>query len=140
LIDAAVGSPERLIFEGPPIIAAPLSQDGEARQARATDGAPIDTRVILPNLSAAEQAQLDTLKDNARLALRSEAVSARERADQRLARKIADETGAPVHRVLDRLRHRHSGSLLPDHPLIFDDPGIGEVTVGRPDESARLHR
>lgn len=129
LIDAAVGSPEHLIFEGPPILMLPLIQDSEARLARATDGKPIDTRVVLPNLSAAEQAQLATLKGRARLSLHSESVTARERADQRLARKIADQTGAPVHRVLDRLRHRHNGSLLPDHPLIFDDPGIGEVTV-----------
>jgi len=129
LIDAAVGSPERLIFEGPPILMPPLAQDGEARQARVTNGAPIHTRVILPDLSTAEKAQLATLKENARSALRSEAVSVRERADQRLAKKIADRTGAPLSRVLDRLRHRHNGSLLPDHPLIFDDPAIGQVTV-----------
>ncbi len=129
LVDAAVGSPERLIFEGPPILTPPLAQDCEARLARASVGEPIDTRVVLRNLSVAERAQLATLKDNARLALRSEALSVRECADQRLARSIADRTGAPRDRVLDRLRHRHNGSLLPDHPLVFDDPAIGEVTV-----------
>jgi hypothetical protein len=129
LIDAAVGSPERLIFEGPPTVMPPLHQDTEARLARATDGKLIDTRLVLPNLSTAEQAQLATLKDNARLTLRSEAVSARERADQRLAKNIANRTGAPLDRVLDKLRHRHNGSLVPDHPLVFDDPAIGEVSV-----------
>lgn len=129
LVDAAVGSPERLIFEGPPNLMPPLTQDGEARQARATDGEAIDTRVVLPNLSAAEQAQLATLKDNARHALVREAASVRERADQRLAKNIANRTGAPLGPILEKLRYRHSGSLLPDHPLIFDDPSIGEVTV-----------
>ena len=62
----------------------PLFQANEARLAQATDGKLIDTRVVLPNLSAAEQAQLAALKNNARLSLRSEAVSSRERADQRL--------------------------------------------------------
>jgi hypothetical protein len=129
LIDTAVGSPERLIFEGAPIVMPPLLQDSVARLARATDGNHIDTRAVLPNLSTAEKAQLATLKDNARRVLRSEAASARERADQRLAKNIAHRTGAPLDRVLDRLRHRHNGSLLPDHPLVFDDPAIGEVTV-----------
>jgi hypothetical protein len=129
VIDAAVGSAERLIFEGPPVLIPPLAQDSEARQARATDGAPVDARVVLPNLSAAELAKLATLKNNARDAVRSQAAIMREYADQRLAKKIADKIGAPLSRVLEKLRHRHNGSLLPDHPLNFDDPSIGEVTA-----------
>jgi hypothetical protein len=41
VVDRMVGAPERLVFEGPPILLEPLAQDQDARRARAVDGAEV---------------------------------------------------------------------------------------------------
>jgi hypothetical protein len=45
LVDKMVYAPERLVFEGPPILIAPLAQDQAARQPRVFDGPPLERRV-----------------------------------------------------------------------------------------------
>jgi hypothetical protein len=39
IVDRSVGSPERLVFEGPPVLEPPLVQDGAAREPAWTPGA-----------------------------------------------------------------------------------------------------
>jgi hypothetical protein len=129
LIDASVGLPERLVFEGAPVVLSPLAQDKKARKARVSEGSVIDTKAVLPDLTKAEQARLDDIKSRKRHAVRDEALVSRETSDLRLAKKIAAKGGAPLGLVLDHIRERHKGILLPEHPLIFDDANIGEITV-----------
>ncbi len=38
IVDRMVGAPERLVFEGPPLLAPPLAQDAESRRPIATEG------------------------------------------------------------------------------------------------------
>jgi hypothetical protein len=47
-VDRMVYAPERLVFEGPPVLIPPLIQDHESRCPRVHDGAAIDTRVVCP--------------------------------------------------------------------------------------------
>ena len=129
IVDASVGSPERLIFEGAPLIKAPLAQDREARTAVATVGPIIDTRVAIPDLKTEERTELTSLQENARKALGKDSAARRADSDQKLAKKLSEKTGSPISTILVSLRHRHQRKLLPLHPLLFDDPEIGEATV-----------
>jgi AAA domain len=60
IVDKSCGSPERLIFEGAPIIEAPLEQIG--RNASAHDGTILDTRLCRPPTDS-EKAELQKLKE-----------------------------------------------------------------------------
>ena len=54
IIDASVYGPERLVFEGEPIVVAPLAQDQEVRRPRVYDGNTIDTAAAIPALTELE--------------------------------------------------------------------------------------
>jgi hypothetical protein len=61
IVDRMVGSPERLIFEGDPILVPPLAQDRESRRPMAVDGVPLDTLAACPPLTIVETAKLRAL-------------------------------------------------------------------------------
>jgi hypothetical protein len=67
LVDKAVASPERLIFEGAPTIVPPLVQ--APRLAEAFEGDIIDTLTACPPLSAAEAIKVAKLKEDERARL-----------------------------------------------------------------------
>src|SRR6185312_4005460 len=73
IIDAAVYGPERLVFEGAPVLVPPVAQDAAAREPRAYDGVAIDTAVAIPLLTEQEQAQVARLKVAAWDCLKSKA-------------------------------------------------------------------
>lgn len=62
IVDRMVGAPERLVFEGPPILGALLAQDELARRPIVTEGNILDTRIACRPLSIVEQAKLDDLR------------------------------------------------------------------------------
>ena len=70
IVDRMVGGPERLVFEGGPVLAPPLVQDKESRRPIAVEGATLDTLAVCPPLTIVERAQLNELKarERARLA------------------------------------------------------------------------
>ena len=70
IIDRMVGGPERLVFEGGPVLAPPLVQDKESRRPIAVEGAVLDTLAMCPPLTLVERARLKELKarERARLA------------------------------------------------------------------------
>jgi hypothetical protein len=45
IVDRMVGLPERLVFEGPPVLDAPLTQDKERRRPRVRDGGALARRL-----------------------------------------------------------------------------------------------
>lgn len=61
-IDVAVGSPERLVFEGPPILAKPLVQADRRATVSNTGWSPLDTLDACPLLTAKEAAEVFRLK------------------------------------------------------------------------------
>ena len=46
IVDRMVYAPERLVFEGAPVLDPPLAQDQASRAPIVTDGPPIDTRAV----------------------------------------------------------------------------------------------
>jgi hypothetical protein len=74
IVDKSCGSPERLVFEGAPIIVPPLVQD--ARTAVAHDGQVLDTRYC-PPLTETERAKLASLREAEELRLLPERQTAR---------------------------------------------------------------
>jgi hypothetical protein len=62
IVDRMVGGPERLVFEGQPVLVPPLAQDQERRRPRACTGDEFDTMAACPPLSVAEISRLEDLK------------------------------------------------------------------------------
>jgi hypothetical protein len=127
LIDRAVGSPERLIFEAPPVIIPPLEQ--APRLAKAYEGVILDTRAACPPLTAAEKAEVERLKaaERARLKPESEAKRATwsEAHIKRIVAKGMPEAWARVQ--VDGWIDRKE--LSGDFPLPFDDAKLAGTTV-----------
>jgi hypothetical protein len=69
IIDRSVGAPERLVFEGDPVLKPPIAQDPESRRPIAVDGDVLDTLEACPALTSAEQERLADLKAEAALKL-----------------------------------------------------------------------
>ena len=127
LIDTAVGSPERLVFEGPVILGEPLVQ--ESRLAIAFDGRIADIKnAVLPWGGANDEA-VKAAKQTARYSLRGECEIARAKWSasriQNLVEKGHSESDAraEVSRWLD------DRQLTGEFELHFADAEIGSKTV-----------
>jgi hypothetical protein len=129
LIDTAVRFGERLCFEGPAEVVLPLVQDDEARRPIAQDGPALDTRTVLPSLSAYQHARIAEAKARDQKKLKQEAEAIRGQADLRLAEALSKRAGMPVTVAQKIVARRHQKRLLPDVGLDFDHLGI--VTVGQ---------
>ncbi len=127
IIDRSVALPERLIFEGGPVLVAPMAQDAEARKAIAHPGPLLDSHTVLPNLSATEREELARLQGPLKEAKAREAAPIREAVDLRMAREMAARNGQPESVALEAVRMRRRGYLKPDMELKFDDPGLGKL-------------
>ena len=127
LIDRFVGSPERLIFEGAPIIEPPLEQ--ERRDAVAHEGDVLDMKLACPPLTDAEKDEVKQLKDAEAARLKPEMDKARaEWSEGHIKRRVASgmteaEAKAEVDRLID------TRELSGDFPLPFDDPRLTGATV-----------
>ena len=136
IIDKSVGSPERLIFEGAPIVEPPLEQAG--RNAVAHDGFTLDTRLCCPPLTDDEKARVLELKAAEERRLLPERQEARAKWSLgHIARLTATgvpeaEARAEVDRWIDRKE------LSDVFPLPFDDPILAGATVA--DVLAAPHR
>ena len=120
IVDTAVRSPERLVFEGPPRVVKPLAQDQEARAPIAHEGELIDTRAACPPLTAEEQARFDVMVKAAKAELKPEVEKSREKAAVELAAKVGieiEQARATIRASVngeatswDRARVRRSGN------------------------------
>jgi hypothetical protein len=121
IIDVTVGSPERLVFEGPPRLTPPLQQDAEIRMPIAYEGELLDTAVACPSLTLTERMQLRQLMAKVRVALRPEAEQTRRLYVVNEAKRLG-----VTQRELER---RCEGILHPTTVLEFDDPELKGTTV-----------
>jgi hypothetical protein len=126
LVDVAVASPERLVFEGPPTLGPGLRQE---RETVPCDGAFIDTRVVCPDLNGAEEAQIQALKAAAKAAIRPKAEAVQAAWIDARAPEIASKRGLPEAEIRRQLASSFAGDLEGAFPLCFDDPALGAVTV-----------
>lgn len=120
IVDASVYGSERLVFEGPPDIVPPLMQDRAARACRPVDGSAIDTRVVIPDLTAEEKHAVATLRAAQRQALEPQAQPIRAAADQKLVEDLIARTSMPRANALRQVQARHRGVLGPDIMLTTD--------------------
>jgi hypothetical protein len=121
IVDRMVGAPERLVFEGAPVVEPPLAQDQESRRPIVHDGEALDTVATCPPLTIVEQAKLRELraKEAHRLA-----------GDSAKARKAFIKDQAERHGVAPEVIERQCrGVLLPTIVLPFDDPELAGTTV-----------
>jgi hypothetical protein len=127
IVDRMVGQPERLVFEGAPVLEPPLAQD--QRRCAVTSGGMLDTLSACPELDAGEQARVDQMLTAARHALRpAREKGSREfvthKTDTLTKRGIAPAAARKVALSWSR------GTLLPAVVLEFDDPELVGITVG----------
>ena len=124
IIDVAVGSPERLVFEGPPQVVAPLVQD--PRPAVVTAGKLLNTRTAIPDLSPNEMETFDHMITAARSEADVRAAPIRAAADKAEVTKLR-AGGVSETEARNRVAARHRGDLYPHVELNFDNIGVATV-------------
>jgi hypothetical protein len=130
IVDRMVSGPERLVFEGGPVLAPPLQQDKESRRPIAVDGVALDTVAVCPPLSTVERARLDELKGRERARLAPEMAKARAAFVEAQAKKLVARTGMSEKAARQAIVQQCEGVLRPDIVLPFDDPELAGRTVG----------
>ena len=125
IVDVSVGQPERLVFEGPPLVVSPLAQDHAARQPVAREGDLLDTRAACLPLTRDEESCFDGLVAVAKQAAKPEAEAVVEKAAGELAR----DRGIEIEAARAVVRSSLAGDLTSRDVLVFDDPGIGSISV-----------
>lgn len=118
IIDTAVGSPERLIFEAAPELVAPVCR--QAHPPIIHRGSALDCPSA-PDVAAKREA--------AREAIKPEAKAAEEAFVEAQAKRVADETGTGIEAARGIVRRRLKGKLLYDDDVIFG-PGGSPILVG----------
>jgi hypothetical protein len=129
IVDRMVGTPERLVFEGPPVLVPPLAQDQAAREPRTTEGDWLNAATSCPLLDAAERSRLGELHAKAAVGLEREVAAARNRFLDEQAKAIAARTGVTTFQAREIAIKQSKGVLLPSVMLAFDDPVLGGKTV-----------
>jgi hypothetical protein len=129
VIDCMVGGPERLVFEGGPILVPPLQQDRKSRRPVAVDGDVLDTVAACPPLLIGETAKLEELKARARQRLKPEAARARTAFIVRQAPRIVERTGVSMASAKRTVARQCDGILLSGVELVFDDDEAAGCTV-----------
>ena len=143
IVDRTVGRAQRLVFEGPPLVAPPLKQDAAIRRPEVHHGARIDASAIFKPLTANE------VHDLARWRAAEERRIAPEKRRRRAefiaeeARKLAERRpGMTIEAARAVIEKQANGLLTPSIVLVFDDDDVGAKTVAdvldRPDEFAGL--
>jgi hypothetical protein len=130
IVDRMVGGPERLVFEGGPVLLPPLVQDKDSRRPIAVAGVVLDTLAACPPLSIVERARLDELKTRERERLAPGRARAREAFVKAQARKLVARTGMPEKAATQVIIRQCEGVLRPDIMLPFDDEALAGCTVG----------
>jgi len=123
LVDVGVCDSEHLAFEDPPYIEPPLLQNLDARACQLIDGVAIDTRTVVPDLTADERQIVAALRAAERQAMEPQAQPIRAAADQRLVEELIARKGMPRANAMRQVRARHRGVLGPDIELTFDHHG-----------------
>jgi hypothetical protein len=130
IIDRSVAAPERLVFEGRPILKKPLRQDKEARRPIAHDGKILRTRSTCPKLTPEEQKAVEKLKAKARKRLELKAAKVRAAHIKEHVPELMKRTGkskVECERILNDQYERKilSGSFV----LAFTDKNLKGTTV-----------
>ena len=129
IVDRMVGAPERLVFEGGPILDPPLRQDKESRRPIAIEGDALDMVGACPPLTIAETAQLRELKAKWAHRLAGESAKVRTAFVAKQAKRLAETHRISMKEAMRTIARQCEGILLPDLVLPFDDPDFAGCTV-----------
>ena len=129
IVDRVCGTPERLMFEGPPVLVDPVAQDLTARRPVAIEGEALNTLEACPPLTIVELSRLHELRAKEAHRLAGDCARAREVFMDRQSRRLAARTGMDLHRARRTIERQCDGVLLPDVVLPFDDPELEGKTV-----------
>jgi len=129
-VDATVGSPERLIFEGMPELVDPVSQDPADRAAQHRPGKSIDSRETFPDLSRVMRQQFDRAVADLKAATADEAAAVAAAYDTDRARHLGKKHGMSVDTARARIAAARGGFLMHPLELELDDgrtPSIADI-------------
>ena len=112
IVDTAVGSPERLVFEAPPILDAPLYR--LPRPAIVCEGQAIAPPYPAPDLLNTAETQ----QDRARIAIQPKAEKTEAAFIKKRARVEADKTGKPLHVARASIVKMMQGATLTDDHML----------------------
>jgi hypothetical protein len=129
VVDRMVGAPERLVFEGAPVLVPPLAQDEASRRPEVVGGEIVDSLDICPPLSIRELAELKKLRAAAEQRLAPEVAKARDAFIDQQAEKLTKRTGMSKRDANRVIACQIGGVLLPDVELPFDDEELTGKTV-----------
>ena len=130
IVDRMVYAAERLVFEGAPILHAPLVQDREMRAPVATEGEPLDSLVICRSLTIVERSKVDSMKAADRHRISPAVNASRQQFVKEHGARIAAKTGITTL-AAERIAERQcGGTLLPHVELPFDLDELAGCTVG----------
>ena len=129
IVDRMVGAPERLVFEGAPVLDPPLAQDMESRPPISKNGGALDTITACPPLSIVEQAKLRELRAKEADRLAPGSAKARTAFIKQQAERLIERTGMAADAAAKVIARQCEGILLPDGVLPFDDQDLGDTTV-----------
>jgi hypothetical protein len=129
IIDRMVGAPERLVFEGTPILEPPVQQDRATRRPVPVAGDLLDTLTACPPLDIAEASKLRELTLKGSASLRNAAAKARRAYEERRAAELAQRRGLSLDAARQQIARLCEGVLLPDVVLPFDDEDLDGCTV-----------
>jgi hypothetical protein len=115
IIDASVGTPERPIFEGAPVVVLPLAQHVEQRKALGYEGSIVDTKTVFPDLTAAEQTEFQRILGQAKNASAAEA----EAVIAAIVKEEHDKTGATIEILAEQLKQAANKNLPPWFKLVL---------------------
>jgi hypothetical protein len=129
IVDRMVWGPERLVFEGGPLLEPPLCQDSDSRKPRVTPGDALDTLAACPPLTVAEKSRLQERKAKSAYRLDGERAKSRRAFIAARAKELAARKGISVKQAMPAIMRQCEGVLLPDVVLPFDDPELAGCTV-----------
>jgi hypothetical protein len=130
VIDRMVGAPERLVFEGAPVLVPPLQQDRESRRPVPVAGDALNTTAACPPLTIAEKAKIEELRTKEAHRLAPESARVRAAYVERRAEDVSARTGMSLPAARRVVESQCSGVLLPDVVLPFDNGELAGCTVG----------
>ena len=128
IVDRSVGNPERIAFEAPPLLAAPLAQDAKIRRCVVHEGEWLITAGACPSLSLVEQALVDDLRRKAAHALEPERVEASRRWRKAQVQRHVKQLGIS-ETAAEKIVERHAAGILTSNVELFFDH-LGTKTVG----------
>lgn len=129
IVDRMVGAPERLVFEGAPMLEFPLAQDQEGRRPIVTEGDVLDSVATCPPLTKVEQAVLRELQAKTAHRLAPDAARARDAFIKRQTQSLVERTGVSPIQAAEVIARQCAGVLRPPVVLPFDDTELGGRTV-----------